>query len=88
MVDNILLILFIFSICIAILFGKYIFSSKPEIPHEAKQYYNTFLKKENNILIITAHPDDECMFFAPTIKGLSRSAEIVIHLLCFTNGYS
>ena len=25
------------------------------------------------ILLITAHPDDECMFFAPTILSLGRS---------------
>jgi N-acetylglucosaminylphosphatidylinositol deacetylase len=38
-----------------------------------------------NILIVIAHPDDECMFFGPAIlyligKGLS------VHLLCLSIG--
>uniref|UniRef100_A0A3P9INB5 N-acetylglucosaminylphosphatidylinositol deacetylase n=1 Tax=Oryzias latipes TaxID=8090 RepID=A0A3P9INB5_ORYLA len=36
-------------------------------------------------LIVTAHPDDECMFFAPTIIRL-RELNISVHLLCLSEG--
>jgi len=37
------------------------------------------------VLLVTAHPDDESMFFAPTLSLLlHRRADI--HLLCLTNG--
>ncbi|XP_071110878.1 N-acetylglucosaminyl-phosphatidylinositol de-N-acetylase-like [Haliotis cracherodii] len=35
-----------------------------------------------NVLFITAHPDDECMFFAPAILGVESHSS----LLCFTTG--
>lgn len=37
-----------------------------------------------NILLLTAHPDDEIMFFYPTIKNLIKYNNI--HLLCLSNG--
>ena len=36
-------------------------------------------------LIITAHPDDECMFFLPTIVSLVADGTPV-HLLCLSTG--
>ncbi|XP_028839294.1 N-acetylglucosaminyl-phosphatidylinositol de-N-acetylase [Denticeps clupeoides] len=36
-------------------------------------------------LLVTAHPDDECMFFAPTIIELVKS-EASVHLLCLSSG--
>lgn len=36
-------------------------------------------------LIVTAHPDDECMFFAPTIVRLVES-NATVHLLCLSEG--
>ena len=35
----------------------------------------SFLSADNNflnVLLLTAHPDDECMFFAPTLLGLAQ----------------
>ncbi|KAJ4485807.1 LmbE-like protein [Lentinula aciculospora] len=29
--------------------------------------------RSQRVLLVTAHPDDECLFFAPTIKGLTKS---------------
>lgn len=37
-------------------------------------------------LIVTAHPDDECMFFSPTILSLSRRKDCEVFLLCLSNG--
>ena len=39
----------------------------------------------SNVLIVTAHPDDECMFFSPTILSLSRLGH-KIYLLCLSTG--
>lgn len=38
------------------------------------------------ILFITAHPDDECMFFAPTILSYTESNPTDVYLLCLTRG--
>lgn len=38
-------------------------------------------------LIVTAHPDDECMFFAPTIIRLVE-LNASVHLLCLSEGMS
>jgi LmbE family N-acetylglucosaminyl deacetylase len=35
-------------------------------------------------LLVMAHPDDECMFFMPTILALRDSHEL--HMLCLSNG--
>lgn len=39
-----------------------------------------------NILLVTAHPDDETMFFAPTILTLQRKPDINLFHLCLSNG--
>lgn len=48
----------------------YIFKSKNKKP------------KEHNVLFITAHPDDEAMFFRPTIKSLIDN--YFVHVLCLS----
>lgn len=39
----------------------------------------------SKVLLITAHPDDECMFFTPTIVNFI-SKGIEIDLLCLSTG--
>ena len=39
-----------------------------------------------NILLVTAHPDDETMFFAPTILALQRKSNMSLYHLCLSNG--
>ncbi len=46
-------------------------------------FFNEIQKK--SVLIIIAHPDDEIMFFSPTIKNLLNK-KINIKLLCLSNG--
>jgi hypothetical protein len=39
----------------------------------------------NRVLLVTAHPDDECMFFTPTILHfVNNGAKVAI--LCLSNG--
>ncbi|KAI0764611.1 putative deacetylase LmbE-like domain-containing protein [Trametes elegans] len=42
-----------------------------------------------NVLLLTAHPDDECMFFAPTILALQQQKSVLpprLHSLCLSVG--
>lgn len=41
------------------------------------------MTRQHNILFVTAHPDDESMFFGPTITALTR--EYFVHLLCLSS---
>ncbi|RKP04764.1 putative deacetylase LmbE-like domain-containing protein [Thamnocephalis sphaerospora] len=43
-------------------------------------------QEKTKVLLLTAHPDDECMFFAPTVLLLARQPEVEIHLFCVTKG--
>ncbi|KAH7098620.1 LmbE-like protein, partial [Auriculariales sp. MPI-PUGE-AT-0066] len=37
-------------------------------------------------LLLTAHPDDECMFFAPTVHALVKNPDVQVYSLCLSNG--
>src|ERR1700722_19994885 len=39
-----------------------------------------------NILLLTAHPDDESMFFAPFVIRAQKKYGSKVSLLCMTNG--
>ncbi|KAG6918986.1 hypothetical protein DXG01_010225 [Tephrocybe rancida] len=49
------------------------------------QPFQPTFQSKGNVLVLTAHPDDECMFFAPTIRALTR-AEIPVYSLCLSIG--
>lgn len=41
----------------------------------------------SNVILFTAHPDDESMFFTPTITELSKSNyNNLVHVVCLSNG--
>ena len=42
--------------------------------------------QRGRVLIVIAHPDDECMFFAPTVLALTRSGQHDVFLLCVSSG--
>ena len=37
------------------------------------------------VLLVIAHPDDEAMFFGPTLRALSKKG-IPVQVLCLSNG--
>ncbi len=39
-----------------------------------------------NVLIVIAHPDDECMFFSPTILHFNSVPNVKVHILCLSSG--
>ncbi|CRK96615.1 CLUMA_CG009884, isoform A [Clunio marinus] len=40
----------------------------------------------SRVLLVTAHPDDECMFFGPTLIALRKRKECRIFVLCLSRG--
>lgn len=54
-------------------------------PSSLEQYELAQIDKMKNVLFLTAHPDDETMFFAPTIINL-KAKNKNIHILCLSNG--
>ncbi|KAF5280725.1 hypothetical protein FQA39_LY18008, partial [Lamprigera yunnana] len=38
------------------------------------------------VLVVIAHPDDECMFFGPTILNFTRNPKCTVYLMCLSNG--
>ncbi|TSL28153.1 N-acetylglucosaminyl-phosphatidylinositol de-N-acetylase [Bagarius yarrelli] len=42
-------------------------------------------ENEARVLLVTAHPDDECMFFAPAVIKLGES-NAAVYLLCLSSG--
>lgn len=42
--------------------------------------------KKENVLLVIAHPDDESMFFAPTLLSLASLGCYHVWILCFSNG--
>lgn len=39
----------------------------------------------SRVLLVTAHPDDEAMFFAPALLSMA-SAGVQVHVLCLSTG--
>jgi N-acetylglucosaminylphosphatidylinositol deacetylase len=50
-----------------------------------KKYTKEELSAVKEVLLLTAHPDDEVMFFTPTLRALLAQG-IKIRLLCLSNG--
>ena len=57
-------------------------------PFNSNELFNTteLTSKSQNILLVTAHPDDEAMFFAPTILSLTRKTSFDLFHLCLSSG--
>ena len=67
--------------CVYILLAKYVRST---FQAQSKVILNQYVKK---LMVVTAHPDDEVMFFAPSIFSLVEMyGKENIYLLCFSNG--
>jgi N-acetylglucosaminylphosphatidylinositol deacetylase len=44
---------------------------------------------DRNILLVIAHPDDEVMFFGPTLVGITNATyNNHVRVLCLSNGIS
>ncbi|KAF2592081.1 hypothetical protein F2Q70_00044069 [Brassica cretica] len=50
-----------------------------------KVFFGATSSNKKNVLFVIAHPDDESMFFSPTINYLASSG-YNLHMLCFSTG--
>ncbi len=64
-----------------------------DVPHtlsiRARNLKKPAFSSEDRVLIVTAHPDDESMFFSPTILSLvggKNRPSTMCSLLCLSNG--
>ncbi|CAG9831311.1 unnamed protein product [Diabrotica balteata] len=48
--------------------------------------FNREPKNSKRILFVIAHPDDECMFFGPTILNFTRKKDCLVYILCLSTG--
>ncbi|KAJ8957998.1 hypothetical protein NQ318_002000 [Aromia moschata] len=48
--------------------------------------YNRDPRNAKRILFIIAHPDDECMFFGPTILNFTKRDNCLVYLMCLSTG--
>lgn len=67
----------------------WVFLSQP-VQKDLALLAHTPLFDAGNILLLTAHPDDECMFFAPTLLRLLDDTAMEkrpeVHSLCLSVG--
>ena len=43
------------------------------------------LSEFRSVLLVIAHPDDEAMFFVPTVRACVEEG-VIVHILCMTTG--
>lgn len=56
------------------------------ISRRFRAWTNVRFPQCKRVLIVTAHPDDESMFFGPTILSLAKRPNCQLYLLCLSNG--
>ena len=77
------------QICIAILVVYVVacFASLNAFRRFATKRNRRHLQNIKKVLFVIAHPDDECMFFSPSITQLCQEKKDV-YILCLTTGNS
>ena len=75
----ILLLLILFYVAVSVVLYVYLTNNPLHISGFSR------LGWKRNVLFVIAHPDDECMFFGPTIIHLTAAGHKV-HLICLSTG--
>ena len=52
--------------------------------HGSQMQQRNLHKPAKNVLFVLAHPDDECMFFTPTVMSMKKESNLFI--LVLSNG--
>jgi N-acetylglucosaminylphosphatidylinositol deacetylase len=45
------------------------------------------VKNPTRVLFVIAHPDDECMFFGPTVLNFTKQNHCRVYLMCLSTGW-
>lgn len=83
-ISNFILI-FLLKFCLRRKEKVELFKKDLKITKEDKLNPRSNIINQPKALLVTAHPDDELMFFYPTIDNLIKN-NVEIHILCLTNG--
>lgn len=81
----IVFILVLYAIWIKCIFYRHRRTLVKSVKHAMNVLTSGETNCEVRALVVTAHPDDECMFFAPTIIRLVE-LNASVHLLCLSEG--
>lgn len=73
-------IFFIIPVFLYTLLGTILANDPRLVPHA--------IRNARNVLLITAHPDDESLFFSPSILQNSEKPHVNRHLLVLSSGKS
>lgn len=49
-------------------------------------HFKRDVKNSSRVLIVIAHPDDECMFFGPTVINFTKKDNCKVYLMCLSTG--
>lgn len=76
----------IFLICFCLPLSIYMFlllfsNTRAFVPQEFQTNQQKY-----RLLLVVAHPDDECLFFSPTLRVLQRQFHVDLSLLVFSRG--
>lgn len=44
------------------------------------------VRSPKRVLLVIAHPDDECMFFGPTVLNFTANKACTLYILCLSTG--
>lgn len=44
------------------------------------------VKSAKRVMLVIAHPDDECMFFGPTVLNFTRNKQYKLYIMCLSTG--
>lgn len=81
--ENILLVALVY---IVVCLSLYNLVFRQRLSYSSHLCNNVRFPNCRRVLIVTAHPDDEAMFFGPTILSLANRPNCTIYLLCLSNG--
>ncbi|KAH8695107.1 putative glycan biosynthesis protein [Talaromyces proteolyticus] len=77
-VSTLFIVFFLLPILMYILLGTFLANDPRLVPHA--------IRNAQNVLLITAHPDDECLFFSPSILHSWGKAHVNRHVLVLSSG--
>ena len=58
-----------------------------DLPYSLVKAFERPISHSRSALLVIAHPDDETIFFSPTVQSL-RGSHHKVYILCFTTGTS
>ncbi|XP_037924615.1 N-acetylglucosaminyl-phosphatidylinositol de-N-acetylase [Hermetia illucens] len=79
-----IIIVFVVYLLVCLLSYKLIFSRSKRFP--IRLLSDVRFPDYRRVLFVISHPDDECMFFGPTIRSLTKREDCQVNILCLSKG--